>query len=124
MMGGSALLAMRRLPLVRRCSIAAVVILLAFALRVGIVGWQPGAAYLPFLPLIIMATVMLGLGPGLFAAALGWALAVVWFVEPIGGLRIADWGDVAFAIFFPAVAAFAAVVAEVVVSTATTGQEE
>lgn len=124
MTGGSSLLAMRRLPRGRRCLIAAVVILVTFALRVAILGWQPGAAYLPFLPMVVLTTVLLGLAPGLFAVALGWAMAVVWFVEPVGGWRIADWGDIAFAVLFPAGAAFAAVVTEVFVSTATAGQEE
>ena len=74
--------------------------------------------------MVVLTTVLLGLAPGLFAAALGWAMAVVWFVEPIGGLRIDDWADVAFAVLFPAGAAFAAVVTEVFVATATAGQEE
>ncbi len=119
-----ALLAMRRLPRTRRCLIAAAIILATFALRIAILGFQPGSAYLPFLPMVVLTTVLLGLAPGLCAAAIGWALAVVWFVEPIGGLRIDDWADVAFAVFFPAAAAFAAVVVEVFLSTAALGQEE
>lgn len=111
--GMTGLLALRRLRLPYRCAIATAVILAAFALRVAIGGWQPGFPFLPFLPAVITATVALGLAPGLLAAALGWALAVVWFVEPVGGLMIDDWADLAFAVFFPAAAAFAAVVAEV-----------
>jgi K+-sensing histidine kinase KdpD len=116
--GGFSLLAMRRLPQARRCLVAAVVVLVTFALRVAILGLQPGAAYLPLLPIIVLTTVLLGLAPGLFAAALGWAMAVVWFVEPVGGLRIKDWGDVAIAVFFPAAAAFTAVVVEVFIRVA------
>jgi K+-sensing histidine kinase KdpD len=106
-------LAMRRLTLPLRCVIAAGVSLAAFALRIAVGGWDAGSAYVPFLPVVVIATLLLGLAPGLLAAALGWVLAVVWFVEPVGGFRIDDWQDIAFAIFFPAAAAFAAVVAEV-----------
>jgi K+-sensing histidine kinase KdpD len=120
---GQGRLAMRHLPALRRCAIAAGMILAAFALRAAIGGFQAGAAHLPFLPVVILATVLLGLGPGLLAAAFGWALAVIWFVEPVGGLRIDDWEDIALAVYFPAVAAFAAVVAEVFVAASGVGDE-
>ena len=106
-------LALRRLSLASRCVIAAGAVLATFLLRVAIIGWQPGSAYLPFLPVVMLSTLLLGLLPGLVAAGLGWLSSVIWFVPPVGGLAIEDWQDLAFAVFFPAAAAFAAVMVEV-----------
>ncbi|WP_203073159.1 DUF4118 domain-containing protein [Falsiroseomonas ponticola] len=117
-MRGGALLALRRLALPRRCLLAIAVILAAFALRAAVGGWHPGFPFLPFLPAVVLATVALGLGPGLLTAVLGWALAVIFFVEPVGRPAIDDWADLAFAVFFPAAAAFAAVVVEVFLAAA------
>jgi hypothetical protein len=77
------------------------------------VGWEPGYAYAPFVPVIVLATVTLGLIPGLVALLLGWLLAIYSFVEPVGLLSLDDWDDVAYAIMFPAVAACVSVLIEV-----------
>jgi K+-sensing histidine kinase KdpD len=103
----------RRLPLVLRCLIAADLTLVAWLLRVDLFGWEPGFAYAPFVPVIVLATAMLGLIPGLVASLLGWLLAIYSFVEPVGLLSLDDWDDVVYAIMFPAVAAFVAVLIEV-----------
>lgn len=59
-----------------------------------------------------MLVVLLGLPLGLLTADLGWALAMVGFVEPAHGLRIGDWENVALTIFFPGTATFMTVAVE------------
>jgi K+-sensing histidine kinase KdpD len=110
----SAMLRLRRASPAWRFVIAAALILVAFTLRVAVGGWETGHAYVAFLPVIVLGTLLLGVLPGLATAAMGWLLGVYFFVEPARTLAVADPGDLALAVLFPAICAFAVVAVEVV----------
>lgn len=112
------LLALRRQSLPGRCATAIVLVLVVLVGRLAVIGAGTGTAYVPFVPAVIGATLLLGLLPGLLAAAFSWATAVFWFVEPVGSFYVSDWTDVAFALFFPAAAAAAAVAVEAFLAAA------
>ncbi|MBP0447687.1 DUF4118 domain-containing protein [Roseomonas sp. SSH11] len=113
----SAMLALRRASPASHFAIAAGLVLVAFALRVAIGGWEPGHAYVAFLPVIVFGTLLLRALPGLTAAVMGWALGVYFFVEPVRTLAVNDSGDLFVAVVFPAICACAVVGVEIVRST-------
>ncbi|MBI0539012.1 DUF4118 domain-containing protein [Roseomonas sp. KE2513] len=110
----SAMLALRRASPAWRFTSAAGLVLVAFALRVAIGGWEPGHSYVAFLPVIVVGTLVLGVFPGFTAALIGWALGVYFFVEPARTLAINDSGDLVLAVIFPAICACAVVGVEIV----------
>ena len=113
----SAMLVLRRASLAWRFAIAAGLVLVAFALRVAIGGWEPGHAYIAFLPVIVFGTLLLRALPGLTAALMGWALGVYFFVEPARTLAVNEPGDLFVAVVFPAICACAVVGVEIVRSS-------
>lgn len=108
----SAILILRRASLAWRFAIAAGLILVAFALRVTVGGWETGLAYVAFLPVIPVGTLLLGALPGLTTASMGWLLGVYFFVEPARTLAVNDPGDLLMAVLFVPICAFAVVAVE------------
>lgn len=114
----SARVALQRIPLAGRCAIAGGFILVAFALRVAVGGWETGQAYAAFVPVILLGTLLLGALPGLAATAAGWLLGLYFFVEPAWAWAVADAKDVAMALLFPAACAFTVATYEAIRSKA------
>jgi K+-sensing histidine kinase KdpD len=76
--------------------IASVIFLVFFALRLATLRITNGDPYIAFLPAAMLATLRLGVGPGLFAGALGALAGLYYIAPPPFSFRIykpADLGD-------------------------------
>ena len=88
-------------PLRARLGGAALLLGAALAARFALAGAEPGYPYLTFFAAVLLAAVLFGRSVGLLSTVAATALAVWFFVPPVGGLRIADprdaWAALAFA---------------------------
>ena len=91
----------RAWPLWARLGAAALLLGAALAARFALVGPEPGYPYLTFFAAVLLAAVLFGRRVGLLATAAATALALWFFVPPVGSLRIEDprdaWAALAFA---------------------------
>ena len=73
-----------------RYGLAAIVVILAFGLRLKMTAWfGPGLPpFLLFFPVIIFVALLTGFGPGLFTTALSAMVVTIWIFEPVGLLHI------------------------------------
>jgi two-component sensor histidine kinase/PAS domain-containing protein len=91
----------RAWPLWTRLGGAALLLAAALAARFALAGAEPGYPYLTFFVAVLLAAVLFGRWVGLLATAAAVALALWFFVPPLGSLRIEDprdaWAALAFA---------------------------
>jgi PAS domain S-box-containing protein len=91
----------RAWPLWARLGGAALLLGAALAARFALAGAEPGYPYLTFFAAVLLSAVLFGRRVGLLATAAATALALWFFVPPVGGLGVADprdaWAALAFA---------------------------
>lgn len=75
-------------PLWLRYGGATAMVLLCLGARLGLVGWLPGLPFLPFFLPVLVAAVLLGPGPSLYAAFLGSIVAIGFFIGPIASFQL------------------------------------
>jgi PAS domain S-box-containing protein len=88
-------------PFPARLGGAALLLGAAHGARFALLGAEPGYPYLTFFAAVLLAAVLFGGWVGLLATAAATALALWFFVPPVGSLRIEDtrdaWAALAFA---------------------------
>jgi two-component sensor histidine kinase/PAS domain-containing protein len=91
----------RAWPLWARLGGAALLLGAALATRFALAGAESGYPYLTFFAAVLLAAVLFGRRVGLLVTAAATALAVWFFVRPVGSLRVDDprdaWAALAFA---------------------------
>ena len=91
----------RAWPFWARLGAAALLLGAALAARFALAGAEPGYPYLTFFAAVLLAAVLFGRWAGVLATAAATALALWFFVPPVGSLRIEDprdaWAALAFA---------------------------
>lgn len=83
----------RAWPLWARLGGSVLLLLLAFWARFALAGPEPGYPFLTFFMAVLLAAVLFGRWPGLFATATSTALGVWFFVSPLGQMQIDDPRD-------------------------------
>ncbi len=90
----------RAWPLWARLGAAALLLAAALAARFALAGAEPSYPYVTFFAGVLLAAVLFGRRVGLLATAAATALALWFFVPPVGSLRIEDprdaWAALAF----------------------------
>ena len=99
---------------VLRYSLAVVAVGVAMGLRLALAEWiGPGLpAYITFYPMVMVAALLAGLGPGLAATALSALTAAYWVLPPVGQFAIASPVDRVGLVIFAGMGLFLSVVAE------------
>jgi PAS domain-containing protein len=91
----------RAWPLWARLGAVALLLLTALAARFALAGAEPGYPYLTFFGAVLLAAALFGRWVGLLGTAAATALALWFFVPPVGSLRVEDprdaWAALAFA---------------------------
>jgi PAS domain S-box-containing protein len=97
-----------------RYALSLVAVAVAFLLRQALVQYIGAAlpAFIFFYPVVMVVSLLGGLGPGLLATAFASLLADYWIFEPVGHFAIENpWDAIALAVFF-GMGIFMSVVAE------------
>ncbi len=90
-----------------RYSLAVVVVAVALALRLTFSRvFGSGLTYITFSPAVMLAAVLGGFGPGLFATVLSALAADYFIIPPVRGFAIADAGDAVGLALFVAMGVF------------------
>lgn len=110
---------LRRLPLPARYLLATCVVLGFFFLRAQLSGPLSSYPFLLFFPAIIIVSLLLDRGTGVFAAVLSSALAWYYFVEPQGSASVRSFADILPTIVYFATSLFLAAVIEALRVTVT-----
>ncbi|MGG5891192.1 DUF4118 domain-containing protein, partial [Falsiroseomonas sp. HC035] len=87
-------------PLWGRLGALALLLLAGLGTRFALIGSEPGYPYLTFFVPVMLAAVLFGHLVGFIATAASTALAVWFFVPPVGSLRIDDPHDAGAALAF------------------------
>jgi PAS domain-containing protein len=91
----------RARPFWARLGGAALLLAAALVARFALAGAEPGYPYLTFFAAVLLAAVLFGRWIGVLATAAATALALWFFVPPVGSLRVDDprdaWAALAFA---------------------------
>ncbi len=101
-----------RIPVLLRAAGVLLLVLLAFALRLLLLGAGPGEPWLFFVPAVLGSALAFGRAGTILAALLGAVLGLWFFVAPVGSLRVGHAGDLPALLLFLAVSAALGAIAE------------